>query len=83
MIEFTKDCLPFEFPDAITVRLDGRAIGTMQPSADKKTAFVCSGVGLDSNGEGIVCGDIFRAAASLLLRRLGEEGKIPRGISIV
>ena len=83
MIEFTRDCLPFEFPDAITVRLDGRAIGTVQPSPDQKTAFVCSGIGLDSHGEGIVCGDIFRSAATLLLRRLGEDGRLPRGIVIL
>ena len=83
MIEFTRDCLPFEFPDAITVRLDGRPIGTVQPSQDQKTAFVCSGIGLGSQGEGMVCGDVFRSAATLLLRRLGEDGKIPRGIAIV
>lgn len=83
MIEFTRDSLPFETPNAITVRLDGRPIGTIQPSADTKTAFVCSGIGLDSNGEGFVCGDIFRSAATLILRRLGEDGKLPRGIAIV
>jgi len=83
MIEFTRDSFPFETPGAITVRLDGRPIGTIQPSENQKTAYVCSGIGLNSDGEGMVCGDIFRAAASLLLRRLGEEGKIPRGISIV
>jgi len=83
MIEFTRDSFPFEFPDAITVRLDGRPIGTVQPSPDQKTAFVCSGIGLDSNGEGMVCGDIFRAAATLLLRRMGEDGRLPRGIVIL
>jgi hypothetical protein len=83
MIEFTRDSFPFEFPDAITVRLDGRPIGTVQPSENQKTAFVCSGIGLNSNGEGMVCGDIFRSAATLLLRRLGEDGRLPRGIVIL
>jgi hypothetical protein len=83
MIEFTRDSFPFEFPDAITVRLDGRPIGTIQPSENQKTAFICSGIGLDSSGEGTVCGDIFRSAATLLLRRLGEDGRLPRGIVIL
>lgn len=83
MIEFTRDSLPFEPPNAITVRLDGRPIGTIQPSENQKTAFVCAGIGLDSTGEGLVCGDIFRSAATLLLRRLAEDGKLPRGIAIV
>lgn len=82
MIEFTRDSFPFETPGAITVRLDGRPIGTIQPSDSPKMAYVCSGIGLDSDGEGMVCGDVFRAAATLLLRRLGEDGKIPRGIAI-
>jgi len=83
MIEFTRDSLPFETPDAIVVRLDGRAIGTIQPSADSKTAYVCSGIGLESNGEGFVGGDIFRSAATLILRRLCADGRLPRGIAIL
>lgn len=83
MIEFTRDSFPFETPGAITVRLDGRPIGTIQPSESQKTAFVCTGIGLDSTGEGMVCGDIFRSAATLILRRLGDDGKLPRGIAIV
>jgi len=83
MIEFTRDSFPFEPPGAITVRLDGRPIGTIQPSENQKTAYVCSGIGLNSDGEGMVCGDIFRSAATLLLRRLGEDGRLPRGIVIL
>jgi hypothetical protein len=83
MIEFTRDSFPFETPGAITVRLDGWPIGTIQPSENQKTAYVCSGIGLNSDGEGMVCGDIFRSAATLLLRRLGEDGRLPRGIAIL
>jgi hypothetical protein len=83
MIEFTRDSFPFETPGAITVRLDGRPIGTIQPSENQKTAYVCSGIGLNSDGEGMVCGDIFRSAATLLLRRLGDSGRLPRGIAIL
>lgn len=87
MIEFSRLYnVPHEPAGAIAVFLDGRPIGTVSVSADFRSAYVMSGIGLDSEGIGHVydrdrfgrpC-DLYLESAALLLREGGHAARIAK-----
>lgn len=85
MIDFARLYgFDFESDGTMCIRLHGRPIGTVHPAADGRSAYVHTGIGLDSNGAGSVydrdaygrpqC--IYRAAAELVLRDGGFPDRI-------
>jgi hypothetical protein len=85
MIDFARLYnFPHEPDGTIAVRLHGRPIGTMIPSADGRSAHVIVGIGIEGEGDGFVydrdrfgrpqC--IYRAAAELILADGGHPDRI-------
>lgn len=85
MIDFAiLNGFPHEPDGIVGVRLHGRIIGTVSPAADGQSAYVCIGLGLDSEGGGHVYARdrfgrpecLYRAAAELILKEGGYAERI-------